>query len=152
MIMLSYLFTILGLSTASLGQTLPADEFRDVFDAPHGYQQYRASIAIGPAIDLPAAIEVTPRRNGTLAIANLSLRVLDEYNDPLMYERGMLHVKFIDLSGDGYKDLLITGIAVRTGEKSAAPTSREVITNIYIFNPVTRQFKEVLRIGPRLNV
>ena len=55
-----------------------------------------------------------------------------------------------DLTGDGYKDLIISGVVRYTGEKETDVNTFESITQIYLFDPKDRQFKIKYRLGPDL--
>jgi hypothetical protein len=114
--------------------------------------RYDRTVEVGRGIRLPVTIEVTVRRNGTLKVANLELRVLDEYDDGQLYEGGLLHVEFIDVTGDGLKDLVVTGIYVHTGEKEGDPATREPITSLYVFVPDKAEFRRAFHCGPEIDM
>lgn len=116
-----------------------------------GEQRYEQTIEIGPKVKVEAVVEVTARRNGTLKVANLNLRVLDEYDDGMKYLDGLLHVEFVDVSGDGFKDLVITGTITNTGEKETDPISYTTVTSIYVFAPKEKEFKLAFHVGPKLD-
>lgn len=138
------------LSSFGWAQVIHIEEFKAAKDGMPGEQEYRKEIEIGPDVKLQARVDVTVRRNGTLTIANLELRVLDEYDDGAVYVGGLLHVEFVDITGDGFKDLVITGTVVHTGEKETDPRSYEAVTSIYVFDPKKRQFRLAFHCGPSL--
>jgi hypothetical protein len=108
-------------------------------------------IGIAPQVQVKAIANVTTRRNGTLMIGNLRLRILDEYDDGVKYVGGLLHTEFVAISGDGFKDLVITGTIANTGEKETDPVTYTPVTSIYIFQPAKKNFSCVFHIGPQLD-
>lgn len=108
------------------------------------------NVEVGNGDVLSAKIERTARGNGTLSIANLSIRVIDDYDDGLIYQHSMLHVEFKDLSGRGYKDLVVTGIAIQTGEKESDARRYIAITSIFMYEPKSKTFVQAFHSGPSL--
>jgi hypothetical protein len=112
--------------------------------------EWRRTIEIGHDIRMDASIEVTVRGNGGLKIANLDLRVFDEYEDTRVFDPPLLHIEFADVTGDGYKDLILVGTVKHLGEKEWDPVTTEPVCSIYIFDPAHRQFIRTYRCGPAL--
>jgi hypothetical protein len=57
-------------------------------------------------------------------------------------------VEFVDITGDGYKDLVIVGTLKHTGEKESDPIRTEPIALIYVFDPKENQFQLRFQCGP----
>lgn len=141
------------LGSISRGQLIHRNEFRPDKDGMPGEEKYEREIEIGPGVKFAAVVEVTVRGNGTLRVANLDeLRVFDEYDDGAVYVGGLLHVEFVDITNDGYKDLVITGTVVHTGEKETDPRTYETVTSIYVFDPKKKEFHLVFHCGPKLEL
>lgn len=139
-------------SVVAGAQVVRSAEFKPDPEGMPGEMRYDRMVDGGRGIRLPVTIEVTVRRNGTLKVANLKLRVLDEYDDGQVYEGGLLHVEFIDVTGDGLKDLVVTGIYVHTGEKPGDPVTREPITSVYVFEPGKAEFRRTFHCGPEIDL
>ncbi|PYJ95921.1 MAG: hypothetical protein DME23_22315 [Verrucomicrobia bacterium] len=103
-------------------------------------------------VKLAAKIEVTAKGNGTLTIGKLKVAVLDDHNDGAFYEDEMLKTDFVD--GDGFLDLVLSGIICFTDEKGDKVVRREAFVSTSIaansdfgrFIPVlisTLQFVEI---------
>jgi len=140
------------LASYACGQVIHRGDFKPAKGGMPGEERYERSVEIGHGINLDAVIDVTVRRNGTLRVGNLKLRVLDEYDDGKVYVGGLLHVEFIDVTGDGFKDLVITGTVIHTGEKETEPRSYETVTSIYVFDPKKREFHLAFHCGPSLEI
>jgi len=145
------LLFLLTTSASVAAQVIRLEEFKPAKDRMPGEQRYERQIEIGHGIKLNARVDVTVRRNGTLRIANLKLRVLKEYDDGSVYVGGLLHVEFLDLTDDGFKDLVITGTVAHTGEKETDPVTYEAVTSIYVFDPKQKEFRLVFHHGPELS-
>jgi hypothetical protein len=133
--------------TKGYGQVIEEREFRPVSDAPYGTQRFQRPVQIGPSCVFPVIVDVTPKGNGWMKVANLQLRVYKDHDDGSVFDPSLLHVEFVDLTGNGYKDLVIIGTLENTGEKDGDPVSTEPIASIYMFNPKTNQFSLSFRYG-----
>ena len=78
---------------------------------------YDKKILIGEGLPYSAKMEITDRGNGWLKIANLDLHVGRSGYDSLIYKNGLLDVDFIDINGDGFKDIVISGLALYSHEQ-----------------------------------
>ena len=139
------------LTSCGWAQVIRLEEFKPAKDGMPGEREYRNKIEIGPGVQLDVTVDVTARGNGALRVANLNLRVLDEYDDGAVYVGGLLHVEFLDITGDGFKDLVIMGTVIHTGEKETDPRSYEAVTSIYVFDPKKKEFRLAFHCGPQLD-
>jgi hypothetical protein len=133
------------------GEVIRLADFKPSEVGMPGVQRYERTIQVGPGVIVDAVAEVTVRRNGTLKVANLTLRILDDYDDGSVYVGGLLHVEFVDISRDGFKDLVVTGTVATTGEKETDPVSYSAVTEIYVFDPKKEKFELAFRHGPKLD-
>ena len=150
LIMLTY-FSVVSCHEAA-AQVIRLHDFEPQKDGMPGEEHWARRIKVGPGVTFPATVNVTARRNGMLEFANLKLRILKEYDDGMVYVGGLLHVEFIDISGDGYKDLVVTGTVIHTGEKEEDPKVYETVTSIYVFDKRTRDYVLVFHVGPPLEI
>ena len=88
-------------------------------------------ITLGRGVKLAAKIEVTAKGNGTLTIGKLKVAVFDDHNDGAFYEDEMLKTDFVDIDGDGFLDLVLSGIICFTDEKGDKVVGREAFVCIY---------------------
>jgi hypothetical protein len=100
----------------------------------------KKTIIIGDNIKLIANIQMTPRGNGGLRIANLDLHVYDSYHDVAYYENDLLDIDFIDINKDGYKDIIVSGIVCYEHDKKNIILCREPVVFIYMFSPKKKKF------------
>ena len=142
---------LFALTRGASGQAIKLADFGSDPAGVPGERIWKQNIAIGPRVTLDATVNVTVRGNGILHIANLKLKVLDEYDDGHIYIGGLLDVEWVDLTGDGFKDLVITGTMANTGEKGTDPVTYSTITQIYIFDPGKMQYRLAFSHGPRLD-
>jgi hypothetical protein len=95
------------------------------------------SINMTSSFELHVILDMTAKGNGTLELPDqgLLLRVYDTYDDGIVFEGGMLKVSFVDLEGSGVKNLIISGVAVLTGEKENSPHANAPMVQVYRFDP-----------------
>jgi len=121
-------------------QLIDRHEFHPVPDGIQGEEEWAKTIQISKDISSVAKVSVTAKGNGVLSVANLRLRVFDAHDDGIIYEDGLLRTEFIDIDRDGCKDLVISGIALSTGEKEGEPAMHHCIVFIYMFDPKQKKF------------
>ncbi|PYK98422.1 MAG: hypothetical protein DME19_12600 [Verrucomicrobia bacterium] len=100
-------------------------------DGMPGELSCEKEINLGRGVKLAAKIEVTAKGNGTLTIGKLKVAVFDDHNDGAFYEDEMLKTDFVDIDGDGFLDLVLSGIICFTDEKGDKVVSREAFVCIY---------------------
>ena len=93
---------------------------------------------LGDGVKLPARIETTTQGNGTLTIANLTLRLKDRHDDGLVYAGdGVLRLDVVRLAGASAPALIVSGTALHTGEKETDPQVPESVVYIYAVDCAT---------------
>ena len=132
-------------------QIIANSDFHPTPNGLPGEQQYNKTFQIGPNRSIPVVVDVTAKGNGWMKVANLCLRVYKEHDDGEVFDPPLLHVEFVDITGDGFKGLVIVGTLKRTGEKETDPTTTEPIASIYTFDPKTNHFNLRFRCGPSLD-
>ncbi len=106
------------------------------------------SVCIGRRRSLAMIFEGTSKGNGTLRLANLHLRIVDQHDDGAVYENSILRVAFEDSNADGYCDLVVSGTVRLTGEKESDPVSSAPLRVEYRYAPESGTFVEVSRNSP----
>jgi hypothetical protein len=144
--------SVWAVTPSAKGQIVERAKFAADPEGLDGELRYDCAIDVGGGRRVPVSVTVTVRRNGTFKVANLSLRVWDEHDDGQVYEDGLLHVEFVDVTGDGFRDLVITGIVRHTGEKERDPVTREPVTSIYVYEPAKREFRRTFHRGPNIDI
>jgi hypothetical protein len=142
----SLLFASLACCAVALSQVLTRSELcTDGVQLMPGERRAQRIIEVGPATKLLASVDVTAKGNGILSVGDLRLRVLDEHHDGASYEGGMANVEFADVDRDGWKDLVIVGIANYTDEKTDAVNAREPFAFIYRYDPQRKSFRQTYK-------
>ena len=113
-------------------ERISKSELKPTENGMPGEQELEKTIVLADDIKMQARIEVTNKGNGVLKISNLNVKVYDSHNDGSYYENWMLNIDFVDIDGDGKKDLVISGIVCFTDEKGDEVLRRESIVLIYI--------------------
>ena len=101
--------------------------------------EQHVEICAGRTLD--AVVEVTTKGNGTLTVGNLKLKVYDAHDDGAVYANDMACVEFVDLNGDGCKDLIVTGAVCYNNEKDETITKVEPFTFIYFYDRKSNTFR-----------
>lgn len=91
------------------------------------------TLRLDTGLQLPVRIETTTQGNGTLSVANLTLRLKDRHDDGLVYAgTGVLRLDVVQLSPAArHPALIVSGTALHTGEKETDPTVPESVVYIY---------------------
>jgi len=145
---LNLLWLVLGLvcfSPATRAESVRRKDFYHPVDGMQGEERYVKKFDLGGGVSANVTIDVTAKGNGYMAVLNLHLKVFDEHDDGAIYDGGLLQIDFIDLAGGGFKDLVISGLVIYTGEKATSPRSSEPVVFIYRFQPKERTFKLVYK-------
>ena len=107
---------------------------------------YDKMIEIGAAFKLKAYIEINHHGNGDIKIANLFLGIYDEHEDGAYYRNGLLDTDFVDINGDGFKDIVVSGAVCYTDDTEIYLMD-EIVLFIYFFEPGTGKFIPAYRDG-----
>jgi hypothetical protein len=135
----------------SFSQVVERSEFVQPKDGISGSLRYMKSIQVSSKIAIDATLNVTAKGNGILDFANLHLKVFDDYHDEQVFDHeGLLHVEFVDVDGDGFKDLVISGIVRHMGEKESDPVSEEALVSVYLYDKSNGEYRLAYRLGPKL--
>jgi hypothetical protein len=94
------------------------------------------ALDLGSGLKLPVRIETTNQGNGVLTVANLTLRLMDKHDDGLVYGgSGVLRLDIVRLGpGRAPASVVISGIALHTGDKESDPSVSESIVYVYRVN------------------
>ncbi|MBC7772259.1 MAG: hypothetical protein H7210_07185 [Pyrinomonadaceae bacterium] len=111
----------MGLSGCSSDESLGVfriddSMLRPVPDNPHGVEQWSGTVVIGQGIVEPATFEVQQNGNGHLRICGQLFGVYDSHKDLDLFDPHCLHMTFVDLDHDGYRDLVLHGEIIETDD------------------------------------
>lgn len=95
-------------------------------------------VELSPTIQIPAMIEMTSKGHGILKIANLELMIYDDHNDGTLFEPRCVNILMEDRSGDGIKDLELSGTLAEMDDNKVLATS--VMQRTYIFSRQRNRF------------
>lgn len=105
-----------------------------------GERVLRKVIDVGHGMSMAAVIEESNKGNGLLTLGALTLKVVDGHDDGAVYAGAMPHVEFIDIDGDGVKELVVNGVVEYTDEQTDAVREREPFVFIYRYDLTSRGF------------
>lgn len=114
-------------------QVLDYSEKYKVEVSIHGERVFEQPISIGPGVDVVVRTEVTSKGNGAFHLKNLEVRNFDQHHDAAVFRDDALKTEFIDLDGDGYRDLVVSGAVIYTADRPESPQRSFVETVVWIF-------------------
>jgi hypothetical protein len=133
----------LGVAANMSGQVLELSKTYLTGEDMPGEAAYVQPIELGKGIKITARTELTSKGNGVLMIKNLELRIYDAHNDAAYFQDALLKTEFADIDGDGYKDLVISGIVIyeisHVGEKMRF--IREPVVFLYLYKKTEDSFR-----------
>jgi hypothetical protein len=133
------------LAATALAERIQYKDFKESPINPN-FKIYEKEILIGKGIKLKATALITSRGYGDLEIGNLQLGIYNVNGGVVRYENGLLDVDFIDIDGDGYKDIIVSGTVLYFDEKiDDLVLRREPVVFIYMFNPQSKSFYHAYR-------
>jgi len=118
------------------------EDFVTPEDGMPGELEWNKVIDIGHNLTYPAKLRVTAKGNGGLEFVNLNLHVYDYHDNGRYFEGGLAHVEFIDLNGDGYKDIVVLATVIYTEDEQTGESisiTKPAIF-IYYFDPKARSY------------
>ena len=142
--MISALLLLMSMTAARAEPFVTKQMLKPDRDGMPGEQICRGDVDLGAGLKLPFALAGTNKGNGTLEIANLKLRILDDYDDSMIYDGSLLNAEIVSLDETDGKYLIISGTAIHTGEKGNERLPEGVFF-IYRFDRVTKTFSRVYK-------
>jgi hypothetical protein len=146
-------FILLGMSTSvclglsGCGSGASLDAFRideSMFYQPVGgvynSQEWVGTVVIGHGVVEPAKIDVTNKANGRLHICGQYFRVYDGSSDLDLFDPYCLHITFVDLDGDGYRDLVLEGERLEQDDDDA-PIRRISVLQVFRYDVEAGRFE-----------
>lgn len=88
-----------------------------------------------------AAGDVPDSYVGFLKVANLRLKIYDDSDNGFYYEDEFLHTDFVDVTGDGFTDIVVSGRVIYSGVVAADPQESEVVVFVYVYDPAKAGFR-----------
>lgn len=89
---------------------------------------------------LPFVISTTSKGNGTLEVANLTVRIIDRHDDGILFDPPLLDITVIEDDNKICLGFTISGWMITTGEKGGEETSREFISIHFVYEEKTQRF------------
>ncbi len=138
------------LSSLAYPETIERRDFVRPDGSLPGEERFEKDIAIGLDVGVHVKVEVTAKGNGILHVANLKLKVFKEHDSGHVFDGGLLRVDFVDVTDDGYKDIVISGIIRFTGDNGDTIRSESVVC-LYVFDRRENRFIKKYGIGADLS-
>lgn len=138
---LSVLFVSTFVSTCISAATVDVASALEIAVSEH--RPVEVPLHMGSGINLTGMVDATNKGNGTLAIGNLSLRLMKRHDDGIVYGgNGILRLDVTPFTSRSQQaSLVISGDLVRTGDKESDPKTHDVLVAIYSLNCKSGKFE-----------
>lgn len=97
-------------------------------------------IDLGKGVTATARLELTAKGNGGLTVPGYGLRVYDAHRDGVTFKGYLLDCAWKDMNGDGYLDLVVSGIAQFWSEKDGRLEIEKPISTVLQYDPAKKSF------------
>jgi hypothetical protein len=136
---------LLVISITGAGQNIsPSVDLKQDQEGMPGELYWSKVIPIGHDVSLPVTINVTAKGNGTLIVGDSSLgKVSDDHDDGLTFDGYLADITFKDINGDGFKDVVVSGIHNIRDDKLYEVLVRKAFVRIYMYNSKLQSFETV---------
>ena len=133
----------LALAFLALTLAASADEiWPDAATLPAASYPHVAShtVDLGKGSSVTARFELTEKGNGGLTVPGYGLRVYDASRDGVTFKGYLLRCEWKDMNGDGYLDLVVSGIAQYWNEKDGHLDLEKPISAVLHYVPAQKNF------------
>jgi len=101
-------------------------------------------LAIGSNVNVPIEFSITSKGNGGFSLPGLFLiRIYDQHDDTVYFKSGLLKNELVDIDSNGYKELLLWGVAVRSDEETEKVIAEVPVVAIIKYDLESKLFKVV---------
>jgi hypothetical protein len=108
-------------------------------------------LVLNESTNIDAYAGVSPKGNGALIIGDLVIRVYDDHDDGLIYQNHLLDFTLKDLNGDGFKDMILNGVAI-TSDDDEVITGYHSIVLVFYYEPEQKRFNpKLIKIPESIN-
>jgi hypothetical protein len=97
-------------------------------------------IDLGKGVSITGRFELTEKGNGGLVIPGYGLRVYDAQRDGVTFKGYLLRCEWKDMNGDGYLDLVVSGIAQYWNDKDGHLDLEKPISAVLHYVPAQKSF------------
>lgn len=105
-----------------------------------GVELYSVTVQIAQNQELNVVAKTYSNGLGTVAIGGQTFYASDGHADGAVYDNDFLDISFIDLNGDGIRDIVFNGIVNYSGEKDREIYERESALFIYLYDQKAAKF------------
>lgn len=131
MVRLAVMAVLCGLICASV-QAAPVELSSHFKKSRDERRPVTVIIKFPQGVTLQGVVEATDKGNGTLTLGGLALRLQDVHDDGMVYANdGVLQLDAINV---GSPALVVSGLALRTGEKENDPLVPQAVSAIYVLD------------------
>ncbi len=97
-------------------------------------------VDLGKGVTFTARFELTEKGNGGLTVPGYGLRVYDAQRDGVTFKGYLLRCEWKDMNGDGYLDLVVSGIAQYWNDKDGHLDLEKPISAVLHYVPDQKNF------------
>ena len=124
---------------ASLSNAQELISFKEMKSVQFNGQYIDKNVELGPNAILKVSFEITSKGNGGTPLIDRYLRLYDSHNDLIYFKDGLLRNELVDLNGDGFLDLRLSGIAMISNENDKVIAEKPINAEL-IYSPKKHSF------------
>ncbi len=106
-------------------------------------QSATSQIEVMPGVSVEVVFEITAKGNGVVELPGVGVRVYDCHDDGLVFRDSLLRCEWRDFDRDGALDFVVTGVGVRTHEKTGAEQSSLPLRGVFRYVRERARFEVV---------
>jgi hypothetical protein len=104
-------------------------------------QKLHGEVKIAKGVTLKYSFAITSKGNGSIEFPEIGIRIYDSHDDDITFKPYLLCVQLKDMNGDGYKDLVMSGVAEHWDDKiDGKLLSSNQINAIFLYDPKKNTF------------
>ena len=100
----------------------------------------KKELNIGHGVKTHYSFSGTSKGNGSVTIFGTTIKLLDIHDDSIIIKDEILYSLVKDINDDGYKDILIWGVAIYSGEKEWDPKEERPVVALLIFDKNKKKY------------
>jgi hypothetical protein len=100
----------------------------------------KKTLRIAKGVRAKSVFEISSKGNGAVILPGIGVRVYDSHDEGQVFRNWLLKCEWRDVDGDGFCDLVLSGIAVMTHEKTGEEIESRIVHGVFRYSPQRRRF------------